>query len=99
METSDVLLGRRWPSLRERGTSRLRRPLEGDDELLAILTLKVDDSMRVRDLLLLGDEVGVELGIAESALQLGKRNFWERLRVLDEALLQMSVASISLEAA
>ncbi len=63
-KTLQILFRRAWPSLREFGTLWLVRELEAHNVRLVGLALKIDDRVSVRDLLLLGDEVGLHSVLA-----------------------------------
>ena len=69
-EALNVLLWAAWPAFGELGPLWLVGPLEGDHVLLVNLSLEVDDGVRLRDHLLLGDEVDVHLRGAEDGLEL-----------------------------
>lgn len=69
-EALNVLLWAAWPAFGELGPLWLVGPLEGDHVLLVNLSLEVDDGVRFRGHLLLGDEVDVHLRGAEDGLEL-----------------------------
>lgn len=85
-ETSGVLLLGLWPPLGEGSTTRLVRELDRDRILHVNLALEVDNGVRVRDFLLLGDEIGVHASFAEHCLELLQGQLPERFRVRQNRL-------------
>ena len=93
-ETVDVVFGRGGPSLGEDGTLGLGRPLDGHGVLLVGLALKVDKGPVDGDMLLLGDEVGVEVVSTESLLEVLEGGGADGLGVVEESLrISVSVSS------
>jgi hypothetical protein len=86
-KTVDVVLGSGRPSLGEDGALRLGRPLDGHGILLVGLALEVDESPVDGDVLLPGDEMGVEVVPAESLLEVLKGGSADGLGVDEEGLL------------
>jgi hypothetical protein len=85
-ETVDVLLRSLGPALSEDGTPRLSGPLDADGVLLIGLALKVDESPVDGNLLLLGDQVGVELLAAKCLLEVLEGSVANRLGIGEECL-------------
>jgi len=90
----DVLLWGGRPPLGEDGTLRLGGPLDGDSVLLIRLALEVDQSPVYGDVLLPGDQVGVELVAAEGLLEVLQGRGTNSLGI-DEEGLWMSVNASS----
>jgi hypothetical protein len=94
-ETVDVLLGGGRPSLGEDGALRLSGPLDGDGVLLVRLALEVDECPVHGDVLLPGDQVGVELVAAESLLEVLEIGGANSLGVDEERLSKSVSMSLS----
>jgi hypothetical protein len=90
-ETVDVVFGGGGPSLGEDGTLRLGGPLDGHGVLLVRLALEVDKGPVDGNVLLPGDQVGVEVVAAESLLEILQGGGADGLGV-DEESLRMSVS-------
>jgi hypothetical protein len=86
-ETVDVVLGSGRPPLGEDGALRLGGPLDRDGVFLVRLALEVDEGPVDSDVLLPGDEVGVELISTESLLKILKGGRADGLGVDKECLL------------
>lgn len=85
-ESVDVLLRSLRPALGEDGTPRLGGPLDADGVLLIGLALKVDESPIDGNLLLLGDQVGVELLATEGLLEILEGSVANGLGIGEECL-------------
>jgi hypothetical protein len=86
-KTVDVVFGGGRPSLGEDGALGLGGPLDGHRVLLVGLSLKVDESPVDGDVLLPGDEVGVEVVSTESLLEVLQGSGADGLGVDEEGLL------------
>ena len=85
-ETVDVLLRRLRPAIGEDRTPWLSGPLNGDGVLLVRLALQVNESPVDGDLLLLGDQMGVEVLAAKDLLEILKGGSANRLGIGKESL-------------
>lgn len=94
-ETSHILLLRLWPALRKSGAARLVGELDRDGVLLIDLALEIDDGMGVRDLLLLGDEVGVHASLAEDFFKLYEGKLGVSFPIGEDALQSGTSQSIT----
>lgn len=96
LQTLKVLLSILGPALSEDGTARLESLLERDLVLLVGVALEVDVGVDLgRNGLLLGDEVVLEVGLAEALLKLDKGKLRSELAVGPEGLDEVvDVASI-----
>lgn len=87
VQTLKVLLGALGPAFGKDGATRLESLLEGDLILLVSDTLEVDVGVDLRrDSLLLGNEVVLDVGLAEALLKLDKSELRGELAVDPEGL-------------
>jgi hypothetical protein len=96
LQTLKVLLSTLGPAFSEDGTARLESLLERDLVLLVSVALEVDVGVDLgRNGLLLGDEVVLEVGLAEALLKLDKGELRSELAVGPEGLNEVvNVASV-----
>ena len=96
LQTLKVLLSTLGPAFSEDGTARLESLLERDLVLLVGVALEVDVGVDLgRNGMLLGDEVVLEVGLAEALLKLDKGELRSELAVGPEGLDEVvDVASV-----
>lgn len=66
--------------------------MNGDNVLLILFALEIDDGVRIGDFLLLGDEICVHIGITECFFELLEGDLWESLGIRENGLDILLVA-------
>lgn len=84
-QASHVLFGALRPSLSEFGTARLSSKLNAESIGLVDLALQSDDSMSLRDILLLSNQEGVHIVVTERGLELYEIDGGLRLGVCEDS--------------